>query len=165
MFWDFKGWYNWVHQKYEQSSGESNAAAKNVNDDIVRSISDKLRNFENIIENLAKVKEEDSGTKTKRQEKEEIATKSNLKKKNYSSGKHKLTWLGTSLSKGLDKEKFEKDANVDLTIEKAFCIKDEGRFKDRNFSAILPEIVKKGDVDTSAVKTGLFWVILTKDQI
>ena len=56
-------------------------------------------------------------------------------------------WVGTSISKALNKDKFEKDINVDLSVEKAFCIKEEGRYKDLNFSAVVLEIVKNGDAD------------------
>ena len=39
----------------------------------------------------------------------------------------KLTWVGTSISNALDKDKLEKDLNVDLTVVKAYCIEEEGR--------------------------------------
>ena len=45
----------------------------------------------------------------------------------------KLTWVGTSISNALDKDKLEKDLNVDLTVVKAYCIEEEGRFKKKNF--------------------------------
>ena len=44
--------------------------------------------------------------------------------------------------------------NVNLTVKKAYCIKEEGRFKDSNFTAIVPEIVKKGGIDTLVLQTG-----------
>ena len=62
--------------------------------------------------------------------------------------KHKITWVGTSLSKPLDKKKFEHDAEVNLTVKKAYCIRAEGRFKEANFTAIVPELVKKGGIDS-----------------
>ena len=68
--------------------------------------------------------------------------------------KHKVTWVGTSLSKVLDKEKFEKDIDVELTMEKAYCIEEEGRFKQMNFKAIVPKLVEKGDIDTLVLQTG-----------
>ena len=66
----------------------------------------------------------------------------------------KVTWVGTSLSKALDEEKFENDANVDLTVEKAYCIAEEGRYKNKNFAAIVPKIVERGDIDTLVLQTG-----------
>ena len=66
----------------------------------------------------------------------------------------KLTWVGTSISNALDKEKLEKDLNVDLTVVKAYCIEEEGRYKKKNFKAIVPEIVENEDVDTLVLQTG-----------
>ena len=62
--------------------------------------------------------------------------------------------MGTSISKALDQEKVEKDTNEELTVVKANCIEEEGRYKDANFSAAVPENVKKGDVDTLVLQTG-----------
>ena len=61
---------------------------------------------------------------------------------------------GDIQGKALDKDKFEKDMNVDLSVEKAFCIKEEGRYKDLNFSAVVPEIDKNGDADIVELQTG-----------
>ena len=68
--------------------------------------------------------------------------------------KHRVTWVGTSISEALDVKKFEKDTGSQVTVERAYCIENEGRFKDINFSAVVPEIVKKGDVDTLVLQTG-----------
>ena len=38
--------------------------------------------------------------------------------------KHKVTWVGTSISKVLDKKKFEQDIDVKLTAVKAYCVKE-----------------------------------------
>ena len=84
--------------------------------------------------------------------KEAAADKS--KNKPVESGKHRVTWVGTSLSKPLDKKKFENDTNVDLTLAKAYCIKEEGRFKESNFTAIVPELVEMGAMDTLVLETG-----------
>ena len=54
----------------------------------------------------------------------------------------------------MDIKKFESDANVNLNLEKAYCIKEEGRFKKDNFSALVPELVKKGGIDTLILQTG-----------
>ena len=68
--------------------------------------------------------------------------------------KHKITWFGTSVSKALDRKKFEKNANVDLNVVKAYCIGEEGRYKESNFTAIVPELVSKGGIDTLILQTG-----------
>ena len=54
----------------------------------------------------------------------------------------------------LDKDKLEKDSNVDLTVVKAYCIEEEGRYKKRNFKAIVPDIVENEDIDTLVLQTG-----------
>ena len=76
------------------------------------------------------------------------------KHKTRKSGKHKVKWIGSSISKVLDKDKFERDLNVDLTAIKAYCIEEEGRYKDKDFRAIVPEVVKQGNVDTLVLQTG-----------
>ena len=91
--------------------------------------------------------EESESNKEKKKERQQ-------KRKSRNIEKHKLTWVGTSISKALDRKKFEKDMNVDLTVVKAYCIKEEGRFKKANFAAIVPEIVQKGDLDTLVLQTG-----------
>ena len=48
---------------------------------------------------------------------------SNAKKKTKSA-KTRVTWIGTSLSRGLEKEKFEKDTETKLTVRKAYCVKE-----------------------------------------
>ena len=80
----------------------------------------------------------------------------NGSKLNVDSGntKHKVTWVGTSLSKALDRKKLENDLHIDLKVEKAYCIGEEGRFKETNFTAKVPEIVHKGGVDTLVLQTG-----------
>ena len=70
--------------------------------------------------------------------------------------KHKLAWVGTSISKQLDKNKLEEDLKVDLKVERAYCIEDEAnaRFRDMNFRAIVPRVIAKDDVDTLVLQTG-----------
>ena len=76
------------------------------------------------------------------------------KRKEEKEPRHKVTWVGTSLSKALDKTKFENDLNVDLTVERANCIKEEGYCKTKSFTKIVPEIVEKGGIDTLVLQTG-----------
>ena len=65
-----------------------------------------------------------------------------------------MVWVGTSISKSVDKKKVENDLNVEMTVERAHCIKEEGRFKESNFDKIVPEIVKKAEADTIVLQTG-----------
>ena len=37
---------------------------------------------------------------------------------------------------------------------KAYCIEEEGRYKESNFAAIVPDVVRKGDVDILVLQTG-----------
>ena len=67
---------------------------------------------------------------------------------------HQVTWIGTSISKVLDKTKFEKDAEVKVRAVKAYCVNEEGRFPKSNFKAIVPEVVSKGQTDTLILETG-----------
>ena len=67
---------------------------------------------------------------------------------------HQVTWIGTSISKVLDKTKFEKDAEVKVRAVKAYCVNEEGRFPKSNFKAIVPEVVSKGQIDTLILETG-----------
>ena len=89
--------------------------------------------------------------------------KKNLDDKGYASKnklrnedlkKHHVTWIGTSISKALKKEKIEQDLNVRVTAIKAYCVNEEGRYPKSNFKAIIPDIVKKKDVDTLVLETG-----------
>ena len=85
----------------------------------------------------------------------EDISKTNIQTKATSgSSKKKVTWVGTSLSKALDRKKFEDDTHVDLTVVKAYCIGEEGRFKDSNFTATVPELVSQGGIDTLILQTG-----------
>ena len=68
--------------------------------------------------------------------------------------KHKITWIGTSLSKVLDKKKVEKDLGVKLKAVKAYCVKEEGRFPNENFTAIVPEAIQAGNIDTLVLEAG-----------
>ena len=54
----------------------------------------------------------------------------------------------------LDKKKFEEDIEVELTAVKAYCVKEEGRYPKDNFKAIVPKVVKAGNIDTLVLETG-----------
>ena len=70
--------------------------------------------------------------------------------------KEKISWIGTSISKALDKDKFEKDLNIQLKITRAYCIEEEenARFKKKHFREIVPKVVEKEDPDTIVLQTG-----------
>ena len=70
--------------------------------------------------------------------------------------KHKIAWVGTSISKVLDKGKFESDINVELRTERAYCIKDDPNayFRESNFRKVIPKVLKNNDIDTLVLQTG-----------
>ena len=110
---------------------------------MLKNVSDRCSRLENVAEKLSEKK-----TVIKEVIKEKVVNKKGT------SSRHRVTWVGTSISKALDKNKFEHDTEVELTTEKAYCIKEEGRYPKDNFSAKVPEIVRKGDVDTLVLETG-----------
>lgn len=67
-----------------------------------------------------------------------------------------MAWIGTSISKQLDKVKFEKDLNVDLKVERAYCIEDEtdALFRQSNFKEIVPKVIENDNFDTLILQTG-----------
>ena len=68
--------------------------------------------------------------------------------------KHKVAWVGTSISKVLDKKKVEEDLNVELKAVKAYCVEKEGRYPGHNFKETVPETLKAGDVNTLVLEAG-----------
>ena len=72
------------------------------------------------------------------------------------SKKEKISWIGTSISKVLDKEKVEKDLDVSLSITRAYCIKDEptAKYRKTHFKNIVPKVVEKEEPDTLVLQTG-----------
>ena len=62
--------------------------------------------------------------------------------------------MGTSVSKVMDKDKFEHETVTDLSMVKANCIEEEGRFKGSNLTAVVPDVVKKEDTDVLVLQAG-----------
>ena len=56
------------------------------------------------------------------------------------------------MSKALDTKKFATDLDVELSMTKAYCVEEEGRFPKANFKAIAPEAAK--GADTLVLETG-----------
>ena len=111
-------------------------------------VCEKLRDFGSTIEKLEKEK----GGVTDAKSKEKLNEVKVLKDTRSPSGKHKVVWIGTSVSKALDSKKFEKDLNVDLKMVKAYCVDKEGRFPQSCFKSIVPDAVK--GADTVVLQTG-----------
>jgi hypothetical protein len=67
-----------------------------------------------------------------------------------------VAWVGTSVSKQLDKNKFEEDLKVDLKVERAYCVEDEvnARFRNKTFRAIVPKVIENDEIDTLVLQTG-----------
>ena len=126
--------------------------------DETKKLGKKVEDMVNIVLNKENVENMKRGD-----QKDEMKTKTSVKpsieggekkKKNKNLVKHKVVWVGTSISKAVDKKKFEKDLNVDMTVAKAHCIKEEGHNEESNFSAIVPEIVQKDGADTIVLQAG-----------
>ena len=131
---------------------------------MLRNVTDRCSKLEKVAEQLTKGKQNnvDKETKGKQNDadKETKGKQNNVDKESAKSkekdrpSKHKLTWVGTSISKVLNKEKFEKETGVKLTAVKAYCVKEEGRYPKTNFQSIVPKILKENEVDTLVLETG-----------
>ena len=75
-------------------------------------------------------------------------------KKNKRYEKRKVTWFGTSVSKVLDRNKFEQETNAKLREVRAYCIKGEGKFPKSNFCAIVPNELRNHAADVAVLQTG-----------
>ena len=84
----------------------------------------------------------------------EAVKNTSKKEHNRINEKKTVTWFGTSVSKVLDQNKFEKDTNTNLKVVKAYCIQEEGKFPKENFCAIVPEELKTDPVDVAVFQTG-----------
>ena len=122
---------------------------------LLRNVSERLDKIESKfldikapVENIKPQKEgrDDEDHEVKHPKKEDKSKSKSLK--------HKITWVGTSLSKALDKNKVEKDLDVELSVKKAYCVKKEGRFPDENFETSVPQITKDGQIDTLVMEAG-----------
>ena len=118
---------------------------QNDSEAMLKNVSDRCAKLEDVAEKLSK---KEKRAKDVPKSSEKPSNKKDAK------GKHKVTWVGTSISKVLDQKKFEHDVDVKLTAVKAYCVKEEGRFPKDNFKAIVPRVVEAGNVDTLVLETG-----------
>ena len=83
----------------------------------------------------------------------EIETKKTRKIK---SSKKNVKWIGTSLSNVLEKDKLEKNLDVNLSVVKAYTIEKESSsyFKEKNFSEVVPIEVENKDIDILVLQSG-----------
>ena len=56
----------------------------------------------------------------------------------------------------IDKEKIEKDCNVEMEMVKAYCIKEEetAHFKGKSFKTVVPKVMEEKDTDVLVLETG-----------
>ena len=130
----------------------SNVFSNNMQNDseaMLRNVSDRCSKLEDVAEKISKKENEVKVVQEVRVVQEEKPIK-----KKGSKDKHHLTWVGTSISKVLNHNKFEHDVDVKLTAVKAYCVKEEGRFPKDNFQAIVPKVVRAGNIDTLVLETG-----------
>ena len=128
---------------------------------VLRNFSDKCSSLENIILDkktkvdgveIAHEKEEvNSKSSVNKAEIKKTSTEGSMSQKKQ---KHKVAWVGTSISKVLNKKKVEEDLNVELKAVKAYCVENEGRYPAHNFKEAVPEALNAGDVDTLVIEAG-----------
>ena len=75
----------------------------------------------------------------------------------------KVAWIGTSISRVLDKEKFEKDNDVNLEMFKASSIDDDNeaefpkeklKFPEDNLKNVVPKVLNNDDFDAVILESG-----------
>ena len=68
----------------------------------------------------------------------------------------KLLWVGNSISKALDKNKFEKELSVKLSTATAYCVnyENEAKYPDINFMDVVPKAVEKSSPDVVVLQAG-----------
>ena len=120
--------------------------------DIKTDVKDLKKRKENEIHvpKVDDVKDDDLKEASKENESKEPA------KTRKNSDKENICWIGTSISKALDHKKFERDLNVNLTVAKAYCIREESdaKFPKSNFKVRVPQIINNEDPDTVVLQTG-----------
>ena len=99
----------------------------------------------------------------KDEEQDNSKEKPNEKKNKPNNSKENVAWVGTSISKALDRKKFERDTNRNIKFVKAFGIteeiktpypKEEFRYPNENFRKIVPEVLEDKQIDTLVMQTG-----------
>ena len=129
---------------------------QNDNQAVLTRVSEKCDTIETVVTN--KIKDIQCATIEIKESVEKIVPakeeeKSKLKDNN---GKKQMTWIGTSISKPLNKEKMEKDLNVDLSVEKAYCISQEkdSNFPNINLKKVVPNVLKRNKPDILVLQAG-----------
>ena len=122
---------------------------------VLKNFTDRCSSLENIILEK-KTKAEDTEAIHNKDEHVDKDVKKTCNEDFYSKRtlKHKVKWVGTSISKVLDKKKVEKDLDVELTSVKAYCVSKEGRYPDQNFKEVVAETLEDGEVDTLVLEAG-----------
>ena len=68
----------------------------------------------------------------------------------------KIIWFGTSVSKSLNKKKFEKDTNTKVKVVKAYGIEGDSnqRYPEVNFNKVVTDTLEKEEPDAIILQTG-----------
>ena len=140
--------------KLEESIGCRKTEIQDLKFEIVRLKENKAENVKT--NDAGGVAKDGASTTNNKKNKEHTPKVSNVRHAKNQSQEERVSWIGTSISKALDKSKFEKDLNVNLNITKAYCIKEEAnaRYKEANFKAIVPEVIEKQEPDVVVLQTG-----------
>ena len=165
---------------------ETNERMEKINSDTNKSLIYLMDNQSKLVDSVDYIKNEFSGVKskigeikkaTKKKKKKEVITEQKevpgaptvssevpvdigteeivdeVKEENR---KQKISWIGTSISKALNKDKLEKDIDAEVKITRAYCIKEEenARYKKTNFRAVVPAVVENEKPDILVLQTG-----------
>ena len=157
---------------------DSNEIVTKMINENSENVSKVMKNQEKIEKSLTNVEAELKEIRRDRNKSEQLSTSTNMEddsldvaksdepshkdniqmnvKKVRRNRKKKVSWIGTSLSKALNKEKFEEDLNVDLSVSRAYCIKEEdnAKYGKENFEEIVPKVAVKEEPDILVLQTG-----------
>ena len=113
---------------------------------------DSKTNLNKLVENLSNISKGNTkqGEVPRKKENDQEKSARNVNRKK------KVLLVGTSISKQIDQRKIEKDLDVELKVERAYCITDEAnaRYRDKNFKAEVPKFLEKEVFDTLVLQTG-----------
>ena len=142
---------NEIHEEVEKLKKDvKNSSLGELSAKIDTKVNEMERKIEENCRIPVKTTKENMESKTKETQQNAYVRKENVMKEKrveLKSTKKKIKWIGTSLSNVLNKEKFEKDLNVELSMAKAYCI-------EKNFTEVVPTEVDNKDIDILVLQTG-----------
>ena len=132
-------------------------------DEQKKEVLDLLRNQMSQSDKKEEVAIQNSEEKKDKSVKNDNEVRKPLKVKKTKDTVKNVAWIGTSISKVLEKKKFENENNVKLKVFKAYSIagetetaypKEKIRYPERNFKKVVPEVLDDDDIDVVILQTG-----------